>query len=953
MNSELKLLNLTEDEEKVYLQIVAFSQLSIEELAIYTGLGFENLTKITNELINKKYINRIESLNRFVCKFPFIETAREFSEIIDDLKVLSEGLSKFIDEQKVKILQEEEERKQKVNDDVSIKLKESDELNNQFSEKYGSIYNSINIDIKNENENLKKSLKESLNNKKTEFKTSQEDLTSNWIEKFKVYEEKASQILINVKEEFSTHSKSFDSELSIALSVYIEKITENIKQFSSNSTSLVDHSLNEGQNSVTQSQGKLFESLNNLYASYGNLINDLKTKFNDIVNTNEITIQEQLSGKKTEIKESLKSEFFIISEKINSHLDEIKNKAESTFSEQVNQQTEIKTNFLNDIETDLSQYEEFLTNSKNITTGEINQQTKDFSDLDQNLSTELKNFSQNQLESTTETIKTVSSNAEKMINENFSSIEDSMTVLFQDFTSKLINMETSVKEKSKELQSQINSNLASLIETWYETTQTFDKKTEGLLIGYDNRRQESLNNFSSIAQKQIDKWTIEQKEKILNLMTSKDQKKEKFSEIEKKSVEGFLQIINQFQAETMNEIKNKLDVLLLSHESIEGERVNSIIMENKDSFTKFADQITGTITTLGEIAKNQENKDQEDINSLMDTVKSNFISLNEKIKTDIQTTVNTLSENTNLSKSEMVTNKDSFMSKNIELVKATMDQGINEHKDTFETYFLAFQENHSLIKTELSILIENIEELSINRISSIITNILSKMEELSKIQGEMTNNNLSTVRKMEEINTLLTSFISEQYKAIEENFNQTTQELSSSIKKSENALDIRSTTLQTLESKVAEFKYPVNNSAPVFGLEGVQFHIESMFKKLKSKMTLFIPNPDLLPEEQILSAKTSQQITVISMFEIDRHREMLKKFVERDNIQIRALEPSADVPPFIGCDKDAEESLFGSYEGQEFVGMQSTQTSFIELIGKRVIASFLPLAKRISRNDLN
>jgi sugar-specific transcriptional regulator TrmB len=159
MNSELKLLNLTEVEEKVYLQIVAFSQLSIEELAIYTGLGFENLDKIINELINKKYINRIESLNRYVCKFPFIETAREFSEIMDDLKVLSEGLSKFIDEQKIKILQEEEERKLKVNDDVSIKIKESDELNNQFSEKYGSIYNSTTIDIKNENENFDKSLK--------------------------------------------------------------------------------------------------------------------------------------------------------------------------------------------------------------------------------------------------------------------------------------------------------------------------------------------------------------------------------------------------------------------------------------------------------------------------------------------------------------------------------------------------------------------------------------------------------------------------------------------------------------------------------------------------------------------------------------------------------------------------------------------------------------------------
>jgi hypothetical protein len=711
--------------------------------------------------------------------------------------------------------------------------------------------------------------------------------------------------------------------------------------------------LNEGQNSVIQSQGKLSESLNNLYASYGNLINDLNTKFYDIVNTNEMTIQEQASGKNTEIKESLKSEFSLISEKIISHLDEIKNKAESTFSEQVNQQTEIKTNFLNNLETDLSQYEETLANSKNLTISEINQHTKNFSDLDQNLSTDLKNFNQNQLESTTETIKTVSGNAEKVISENFSSIEDSMTALFQDFTSKLINMETSVKEKSKELQSQLNSNLASLIETWHESSQAFGKKTDDSLIGYINRKQESLNNFSSITQKQINDWSIEQKEKILNLMMSKDQKKENYSEIEKNSVDEFLQIVNQFQTETTIEIKNKLNTLLLSLESMEDERVNSIIKENKDSFTKFADQITGTIANLGEIAKNQENIDQEDINSLIDTIKSNFISVNEKIKADIQTTVNTLSESSDLSKSEMVTNKDTFMSKNIELVKTTIDQGINEHKDTFETYFIAFQENHSLIKTELSTLIENIEELSINRIGSTITNVLSKMEELSKIQQEMTNNNLSTVRKMEEINTLLTSFISEQYKAIEKNFNQTTQELSSSIKKSENALDIRSTTLQALENKVAEFKYPVNNSAPVFGLEGVQFHIESMFKKLKSKMTLFIPNPEFLPEKQILSAKTSQQITVISMFDIDRHKEMLKKFVERDNIQIRALEPSADVPPFIGCDKDAEESLFGSYEGQEFVGMQSTQTSFIELIGKRVIASFLPLAKRISRNDLN
>ena len=123
-------------------------------------------------------------------------------------------------------------------------------------------------------------------------------------------------------------------------------------------------------------------------------------------------------------------------------------------------------------------------------------------------------------------------------------------------------------------------------------------------------------------------------------------------------------------------------------------------------------------------------------------------------------------------------------------------------------------------------------------------------------------------------------------------------------------------------------------------------------------MTLFIYNSNSIPVEKILATKKTQRITLISKLDTTVDKSLIKKLLEKDNVQIRALEPTppsptgTTMPPYLVVDKDGEEVVFGAAEkGKEFVGLHSRNQEFVHIVGTDITGSYMGRSKKLNKSD--
>ncbi len=164
--------------------------------------------------------------------------------------------------------------------------------------------------------------------------------------------------------------------------------------------------------------------------------------------------------------------------------------------------------------------------------------------------------------------------------------------------------------------------------------------------------------------------------------------------------------------------------------------------------------------------------------------------------------------------------------------------------------------------------------------------------------------------------------------------------------------------LEKLSSLVTDTKYPEVQTAPIISREAVLDYLHHMFSRMKSGITLLVPQADDIPIEMILETKTHQRINLVSVLDPakDKDTNLLKKLLSKPNVRVRRVDTTkfTDVEKYIAADRDGEEVIIGITEDMgETVAIASYADSFVTLMGKIVLGDyFLARSIEITRSEV-
>ncbi|MHA1969215.1 MAG: hypothetical protein ACW964_15625, partial [Candidatus Hodarchaeales archaeon] len=159
--------------------------------------------------------------------------------------------------------------------------------------------------------------------------------------------------------------------------------------------------------------------------------------------------------------------------------------------------------------------------------------------------------------------------------------------------------------------------------------------------------------------------------------------------------------------------------------------------------------------------------------------------------------------------------------------------------------------------------------------------------------------------------------------------------------------------LEKLASLVKETEHPEVQTASIISKEATLTFIRSMFSRMKGGITLLLPNINDIPVDLILATKSTQRIRIVSIIDVEAHKDLLKKLFQKPNVRIRSVdqEKFVGVEGYLAAERDGEEVLIGIKEDKgEVVAIASESDAFINLMGKIVLGDyFLARSQEINR----
>ncbi|MFW9852448.1 MAG: hypothetical protein ACFFDS_05875, partial [Candidatus Thorarchaeota archaeon] len=162
--------------------------------------------------------------------------------------------------------------------------------------------------------------------------------------------------------------------------------------------------------------------------------------------------------------------------------------------------------------------------------------------------------------------------------------------------------------------------------------------------------------------------------------------------------------------------------------------------------------------------------------------------------------------------------------------------------------------------------------------------------------------------------------------------------------------------LEKLASLVTETKHPEVQTAPIISKEATLTYIRSMFSRMKGGITILMPDINDIPIDLILSSKNHQRINIVSIINLNSHKDFLKKIFHKPNVRVRGVDQAKfiGVEGYLAADRDGEEVLIGVTEDQGgIVAIASESDAFINLMGKIVLGDyFLARSQEINRSDV-
>ena len=951
-------MGLKADEEKVYATVLAFSQLTMGEISNYTKIDLPVLDGVINTLIQKKFLVKIDSLDRYIAKFPFMEASNDLKIALDKVKALSSDLSKFFTEQKTKLKQEEDAKKLQLSKDLEEGITKIKTLQD-------SITKQIN--------DLMKTNKETLTQKSSSNKDTLGNILS---EKMQVLDNdvttqqtQGDEHLHSAINEFTMTATTLQQDLTTAINSYnenqialnnqtLQKISTDIDTFANTVKQIFTSNTTETTNTHQELSKKLVEDINQIVSAYENIVSDTNNQLSVIITSTRDKMAENINTTNLTLKNSLDTQF----NNLSNQLTELTKNISSTQTDYIFKQSKQEKAIVNTWTEASSQNLEKLRAQIN----EVNTKlVKDYNDqlgvFKSAITTSIQKYDSNTkpiVQKTRENIETSLKNVQTQVQTVVDKFNETVTNLFSELSTKILEVSTATKNQSKILQESLQTNLNTTGANWNTLLTTMSDSLAQMINQFEAAREEHGNNATQSMTNTITNWVNQQNNNISSLRSEETTLKQKLD----KDLEDALSTTNNGiitqKEQTDQSILDLLKTMQQGILELTEQSTNTLHEENTTMATNFQEKISTLQSSLQEKVQSFQKEKTTSITTTFNGIITNSDAFLKDNLTKIDTSI---TETKKISDNDLRV-VSSLRTKNttesLQKLVTTLESASKVQQQTLDNYQKNYDQLYQSIKQQIITVKNNLQELSFKQIDTNLNELILAIDQWSSITQQLTKTGNETANQVDIIGKSLLNYVSDQYKLYDTNVTNVSGKLLEAIQLSEGTLSNQSNLLVDIDRQVSVYKYPIVSSAPVYGWNSALKLIDQMFDRITSGMTLFIYNSNSIPVEKILATKKTQRITLISKLDSTVDKNLIKKLLEKDNVQIRALEQVAPsptgvtIPPYLVVDKDGEEVIFGAAEkGKDFVGMHSRNQDFVHIIGNDITGSYMGRSKKLNKSD--
>ena len=951
-------IGLKAEEESVYATVLAFSQLTMGEISNYTKIDLPVLEGVINNLIQKKFLVKIDSLDRYVAKFPFMEASNDLKIALDKVKALSTDLSNFFTEQKTKLKQEEDAKKAQLSKDLEEGMTQiktlADNITKQINELMKNNKDLLSQKSTSNKDVIEKVLTEKAQSIDTDLTTQQSQGDEQLLALISDFAKKATTLQQNLTTTVNSYNEN-----QIALNTQaLQKITSDIDNFSNTIKQIFTTNTTETTTTHQEIAKKFIDDINQIVSSYETIISETNNQLTTIITSTRDKMAENINTTNVNLNNAMTSQFKDISSQLTDLTTNISTTQEN-YSLNQSKQEKLVVNTWTD--TTSQNLEELRTQISDINT----KLTKDYNDhinnFKTNISTSIQKFNTGTkpaIQKMKENVEIGLKNSQAQVQTVVNKFNETVTSLFNELSTKIIEVSNATKDQSKILQDSLQTNFDTTGATWNTFLATISDTLAQMISQLESAREEHGNNATQSITNTISNWTNQQNNNISNLRSESVKLKQQLDKDLENMFNTTKTTITTQKEQTDKSILDLLKTMQQGILELEEQSTNSLHEENTAMSTNFQEKLKLLQDTLQENIKKFKIDKTTAITTSFDgliTKSNNFLKEN---LTKVDTTVAETKKNSDSDLRVVSSLQTKNTTESLQQLITTLDSTSKSQQQVLDNYKKNYDQLYQSIKQQVVIVKNNLQELSFKQIDANLNDLLLSIDKWSTITEELTKTSNESANQVDILGKSLLTYVSDQYKLIDTNVTNVSGKLFEAIQLSEGTLSNQSNLLVDIDKQVSTYKYPIVNSAPIYGWNSVLKLIDQMFDRITSGMTLFIYNSNCIPVEKILATKKTQRITLISKLDTTVDKSLIKKLLEKDNVQIRALEPTppsptgTTMPPYLVVDKDGEEVVFGAAEkGKEFVGLHSRNQEFVHIVGTDITGSYMGRSKKLNKSD--
>lgn len=475
-------------------------------------------------------------------------------------------------------------------------------------------------------------------------------------------------------------------------------------------------------------------------------------------------------------------------------------------------------------------------------------------------------------------------------------------------------------------------------------------------------------------------------------------------EIKSKTDES-TQNLQQTLNDTLIKAQNQLTEMLQNAQETLSQTVSDTRTQVETTIKEFSDSVKlhtdtdiqkiviNTESTLGGLAQDSQvtfDKSKEEISTVLSEMKTEtsqktneikeialmelegiIKTLKAEVSSQLEGFKSTMEPQQNFLKEKLASFQSEFSS--------SQTQSINTFKDFMEEFKAAINAKHQ----ELSDIINKEKESVIENVNTFIEGMKGQIQDYDNefretVTQSAVKSSEKIISKTREFQEKMVAVVNEMSKSANDQLTATTELISSSIETEISILETELSdyaskfkeltlsneeifknhlfSLEKLSSLVTDTKHPIVQTASIISKEATINYIRSMFSRMKSGITILMPNINDIPVDLILASKNQQRISIVSIVDINTHKDFLKNVFQKPNVKVKSVDPQkfVGVEKYLAADRDGEEVIIGIKEDQGgVVSIASESDAFVSLMGKIVLGDyFLARSQEIKRIDV-